>query len=543
MYNFGINFTHPWLLLLLIPAVLLTLIPHLKLNKRYRKTRNRIVSIVLHLTIMVLCISVLAGLTFSYQIPNEKNEIIILVDVSDSSASVEDERDSFVKTVIRDSSFDNYNVGVVTFGFDQVYAVPLTTDVSGIYEAYKDAPLPDTSATDVAAALIYAKSVLTNPATAKIVLVSDGKETDETAITVIRSIISDGTEVDTAYLPATNTGNELQITSVQLPDYHVSENEACEISVTITSNFTENDVAEIKLYDNGECDSETGTMTGSLSGGKQNISFTHTFKSSGLHELVFKASVNGDTSAKNNEYHTFVYLEVMNKVLVIERDHEESEKINDILVGGQYDVTILDFNAEDDGYTNPIPVPTTVNELRNYDQVILNNIANRDMPDGFVDILYSYVYDFGGGLLTVGGDGVANVYNRQDMRNTTYEQMLPVQAIDYTPPLGVIFIIDVSGSMSSIDDRTGKSSVKLAAEGAEACLGVLSERDYVGIITLSSDYQINLPMTKVSEQAKVVSAIRDIGDHEAGGGTIFSDAFERAGQMLRATEKVDKRHV
>ena len=34
----------PWWLLLLIPALALTLIPYFKLKKRYRRTRNRISS-------------------------------------------------------------------------------------------------------------------------------------------------------------------------------------------------------------------------------------------------------------------------------------------------------------------------------------------------------------------------------------------------------------------------------------------------------------------------------------------------------------------
>ena len=46
MTNFRIVFEHPWLLLLLIPAVVLTMLPYFRMNKRYRKTRNRISSIV-----------------------------------------------------------------------------------------------------------------------------------------------------------------------------------------------------------------------------------------------------------------------------------------------------------------------------------------------------------------------------------------------------------------------------------------------------------------------------------------------------------------
>ena len=51
--------------------------------------------------------------------------------------------------------------------------------------------------------------------------------------------------------------------------------------------------------------------------------------------------------------------------------------------------------------------------------------------------------------------------------------MLPVQAIDYTPPIAVMLVIDCSGSMSS-------GRFEAALRGAEECLDSLTERDYCG---------------------------------------------------------------
>ena len=81
MTNFSVNFTNAWWLLLLIPAVALTLISYFRLNKRYRCTRNRIVSISLHLVIMLLAIALLAGLSFEYYKPNTETEVILLVEI------------------------------------------------------------------------------------------------------------------------------------------------------------------------------------------------------------------------------------------------------------------------------------------------------------------------------------------------------------------------------------------------------------------------------------------------------------------------------
>ena len=69
MTNFAIKFSNPWFLLFLIPAIALTFIPYFRSAKKYRRTRNRIVSMAVHMVFMVLCITVLAGITFEYDVP------------------------------------------------------------------------------------------------------------------------------------------------------------------------------------------------------------------------------------------------------------------------------------------------------------------------------------------------------------------------------------------------------------------------------------------------------------------------------------------
>ena len=101
MAQFRINFESPWYLLLLIPAVAFTLIPYFRSAKKYRKNRNRITSIVLHMIVMVLGIAVLAGITFEYQIPKKENALILLVDKSSSGEGNVNSQDDFVYEVLK----------------------------------------------------------------------------------------------------------------------------------------------------------------------------------------------------------------------------------------------------------------------------------------------------------------------------------------------------------------------------------------------------------------------------------------------------------
>ncbi len=542
MQNFTVHFQYPWLLLLLIPAFALTFFLYFRLNKKYRKTRNRIVSIVLHLTVMTLAIFALSGIGFSYTVTNLENEIILLVDVSDTEEQSKQLRDEFVRTVVEESGYDHYKVGIVTFGFTQEYVVPLTYETGDIYERYLDSlssALPDTSATDIAAALRFTRPLFENPETAKIVLITDGKETDESATDVVRPIAAQGIRVDTVYVSSDYQNDKMQIVGVEYPEYHLVAGEEFQLNVTVKAK-TNVQSPTIRLYDNGTEITGDFVQPSAVAAGEQIFTFNVTFAERGLHELLVRAAVNADGLEQNNEYRSNYYLEVFNHVLIIEQESNASDALCDLLTADdQYSVDVLNLKAP------AFEIPTTLEELQQYDQIILNNISNSDLVDlgyGLDRLLNSYVYEIGGGLFTVGGkeaDGeTAHSYNREDMYNTLFQQMLPVQVIDYKPPVGVMVIIDISGSMGRPDSPT--SPLHYAKEGAIACLSALQERDYIGVMTLDQDYSVVLPLTRRTEETIIKEAINSV---PAGTSTIYTDAIKTAGERLLQLQDVDKRHI
>ncbi|MBQ9482161.1 MAG: VWA domain-containing protein [Clostridia bacterium] len=542
MSNFGIHFSHPWLLLLFIPAIALTLIPYFRIDKRHRRTRKRVCSVVLHLLVCLFTISLLCGLLFTYEVPNRTNEIILLVDVSDSQRQSSENRDEFIRTVLHDGRYDNFRIGIVTFGYSQKYAVPLTRDIESIYPRYEKAELPDITATDVASALTYASTLFSYPETGKIVLVTDGKETDNEASSVIRGISAAGTEIDVAYVPSAFGINDVQISGVTLPKTHISAGDIVDVSVNIC-NRVEQEIT-VTLYDNGVAGAES-VKTVALPVGVTSVSFQHLFEEGDLHNLTFTVSAEDDVP-QNNSYTTYVYIAMYKDVLIIEQAEGDSTKLSELLENDDYNVTVLNIKTAEEG-----SIPTTIDELRLYDQIVLNNISNADLKsisdpndnNSFVKLLNSYVTEYGGGLLTVGGNDAkgAHAYNRRDMVNTQYQQMLPVQAIDYTPPLGTIIIIDTSGSMG--DPSESGSPADWALKGAKASINALSERDFVGVMTFSDNYGMALPLTRRTEQYTILETIDAISENWVSGGTAFSYPLYRAGTALAAEKRIDKRHI
>lgn len=538
--NFGFSWA-PWLFLLLIPALAITLYFYFRTDKRFRRTRNRVISVILHMLVTFFALCTLTGMTFSYKVTNLENEIILLVDVSDTQQEVEDRRDSFVRSIIEECSYDGFRLGVVTFGFDQNYAVPFTYDIDTVYDTYMSASLPDTSATDIADALRYTGTLFTNLETSKIILVTDGKETDEAADSVIRALAARGTIIDVVNVPSDFENDTLQVKKVEYPNYHVNVNEKCSLGVVLNSLTAQ--TATIELFDNGESMGEVKTVQ--VPEGEQRISFDVTFATQGLHEIEVRTSSTEDHLTKNNRFYSYYYLEEFNNILILEQFENQSLMLKGLLSqNGQnddieYNVKVLNLQKEKDADY----FPKTVDELRVYDQIIMNNVANADLPEGFDALLNSYVYDCGGGLFTVGGndeEGEAHAYNRADMVNTLYQQMLPVQAINYTPPVGVVVIVDISGSMAG-QGSGGLTLKEWAIQGAVACLDALTERDFIGVMTLDTVYGTVLPMTSCTQRTVIKEKIESINSMP-GGATNFTNALDRAGQAL-VLSNVDKRHV
>ena len=533
MTNFKIDFERPWFLLLLIPAVILTMIPYFRLAKKYRRTRNRVVSIVLHLLIMVLCISVLAGITFKYDLPNTENEVILLIDTSFSGTDSEQDKNQFIEDVVN-SNDGSFKLGIVTFGYNQIYAAELTENSADVFAQYMAAERPDHSATDIASALTFASEKFNSPKTARIVVISDGIQTDGNTATMIKQLAAKGIKVDTVCFPNGEVGKEALMLNVIMPEQNIRVGEEFELTLNIKSSYAGK--ATLKVYDN---ETELMTTPIELLGDITPVPVKMEFALPGMHDLRFELEAEGDTLTQNNVYNSFVYLDVFDRVLIIESISGQANSVKTLLSEGDLlNVTVVDVADVDN-------MPNNINKLRAYDEIILYNISNEDMPDGFDVLLHQYVYDIGGGLFTVCGnkldDSGANAFTREDMYGTIYQDMLPVEVLNYTPPVAVAIVIDRSRSMwyTNVTPEYEDSKFYAAKQGAIACLDALSERDYVAIYSLADREAEELAMTPRTQRAKILSAIDDI---EIGGSTIYHGALRRAREALMATD-VERRHI
>ena len=515
----SLNFKNPWLLFLIIPAVALMLIPYFRLPKQHRKTRNRVISLVLHSVILLMLTLLLAGLSFTYTQVNVKKDVILLVDVSDSVQGSEEEMNEFIQSVLEDVD-NGYSVGIVTFANDCIYSSSASAGSVNLDKIFGEMEEPARCATDISSALLYARDLFKSPKDGRIILLSDGQQTDGNAIVTVQALAEEGVRVDTVYFPSKGFAKEVQITSVEV---NFKDEVSAEAWVTVDSSVAQ--PATITIYDNGAflCEQPVNLSGHDIFSIEQRLSVAP------MHEIRVVIDAAQDTLKQNNTYYTYLNLEVSTKTLLVDGGGKGTEKLSGVL-DESFDITKITLDN----------LPKTVEELCRYNEVILMNVANADLPAGFDDILTKYVKDYGGGLYTVGGD---KAYVQEDMNGTKFEDLLPIRANTDAKSLGLLLIIDRSSSMD-VKVGTGSSTrMDLAIEAAVAsvnCLADNSDDNYVGVITFDKTAQKVADMSPMSDKDAVIKKIRDI---EVGYKTGYYNALVQANIMLSSFNKTELKHV
>lgn len=231
--------------------------------------------------------------------------------------------------------------------------------------------------------------------------------------------------------------------------------------------------------------------------------------------------------------------EAKNKIFVLERTNDEAQPLLTML--SSYEVSVACLEEME-------LIPDTIEEMVEYGQFILVNISNADMPivgEGvpFENLLQTYVLDYGGGMLTFGGNRenengqlVQNTYDFEDMGDSLYQDMLPVEGIQQDPALGILVIVDHYGTV-------GQSYRELAQSVITPALTALDERDFCSIISLQDRY-LNPPTfhPMTDKQAFLQHSLDNFGT-EMIEGTTFRPALEYAGKALDSLNGVGRKHI
>lgn len=514
MNSINITFDNPWLLLLLLPASAIVLIPFLLLPKNRKNTVKKILPVILHMCIIIALVLILSG--FKIVRTSKNQTVMILADFSDSTSSVHQQILACSQEII-DIVKDTEAVGVIAFGDDSIYSIK-TSDNSKKMEIFT----VDSDATNLEAALEYAMRVMPADMSKRIIILSDGLETDGDAMNAAYHLYTQGVRVDAMYFDTTNIAtSEMQINNFVAPEGGYVGEKAV-FSIEITSNTDA--AAELRLYeDNALLD----TLEVNVAKGSNVINFETIPQNAGLHTYRVELDTEEDTIAKNNMSYAFLNIAGEASVLIISDTIANAKLLETLLLTENTVDTVTQQNA-----------PKSIIELCNYDEVILLNVDNDKLPDGYDVLLEQYVSIFGRSLIAVGG---SSTYMYGNMSGTAFETMLPVELSlkqeNEGRSVALMLVLDCSMSMVN----NGSNYLSLAKQGAIKCVNAMNDRDYVGIVSFNRKAYLDAPLTAATKNNKELLN-RVISSINSSAGTYYTQALYAAYDELM-TSNADVRHI
>jgi len=186
-------------------------------------------------------------------------------------------------------------------------------------------------------------------------------------------------------------------------------------------------------------------------------------------------------------------------------------------------------------------LPRDLIALQEYDLIILQNVAADSIDENVQTALAAYVQDMGGGLVMVGGP---NSFGAGGWRGSRLEPILPVR-LDLperliTSEVAIEFVLDNSGSMWRYVFGSDKTQQEIANDATALAIRSLDKRDKVGVITFNSRKDELVPLGPNSDPAKTMEIVRGI---MSGGGTIAPPAIELARKRLNEVKAKHKHMV
>jgi uncharacterized membrane protein/uncharacterized protein YegL len=370
--------------------------------------------------------------------------------------------------------------------------------------------LLDDERTDIAGALKFAEASFPLGYARTIVLFTDGVETSGAVEAQLAELRRSGIRVHV--VPTTPPDRpEVLVRSVAAPR-QVKEDEPFKVQAEIVSNRETE--AQIEVFKSG---ARVVEKPEKLKVGVNRFEFTQSVKGEErLSEFTVRVSAREDTISDNNNASTFVQSEGKSKALLLA---DKPEQARYLALALRQEGILLDVRPAGGA-------PMELGDLQNYDLVMIDNVPATDLTPAQMQLFASYVRDFGGGLLMLGGDqafGLGGYYQ------TPIEEILPVRC-DFekeqeVPSLGLVLVIDRSGSMSG-------SKMEMAKDAAKAAVELLSPRDYVGVVAFDHEAYWVTDMGLATDRSAVQQRISSI---EAGGGTNIAPAMEMGFSKISAT--------
>jgi uncharacterized membrane protein len=463
------------------------------------------------------CFAVLVVIMAGPLIPaKDRARGLAVVALLDQSRSIAPDQRSWMESQVdslRGMMGPQDRLAVVSFGRNAQLSAALDNP-----RVIQNAPVKvDAGATDIAGALTAGSVIFPPEAEKKMLLLSDGNETQGDALSVVPALVEQGIQVFTAPPPAT-TRKRIAISSFDAPNpVRAHLNFALQIAIESDAD------APVQAHLELRRDQTTVTrLQVRLLPGLNRFELPYHLDQPGAYVLSADLSADNGLEVVNGRADATASVIATPRILVVSADRPMS------LVSA---LKLRDYRVD---VITPGRLPKRAEDYLGYQAVILTDVSAAALSTEEQRALNQYVGDFGGGLIATGG-----VLREENFRKTPLENALPIRFVPQPPPpsrepLGIYLCIDRSNSMSYNSRypavRDGER-IRYAKQAAIALLRQLDDSDYVGVIAFDSQpYVISRLHPLGVDRAQLEQRIMRL---EPGGGTDFKEALEiAAGDLI-----------
>lgn len=495
--------------LILIPIIFAFMYYSFKKYKPWSK--NEIAIFISRIVVFTLLILAFGNITINLKGRNIST--VFLLDVSESASDFEESGKDFISTAIESMPRGN-KAGVVLFGDNS--KIDKVLNKKKEYKSIDEKPV--VTATNIQEAVESALGLFERGGSKRIVLITDGEE-NQGDILKSTPLINEQKIDFKVYKITGEKGEEIYVDNVKVPD-NISVGEEFSVSIDIKSNYATK--AKLTLFSGRN---KVGEQQVQIQKGKNSFVFKDKQSSGGFKGYRVLVEAEGDTNKVNNEFSTFTNVMDKPNILLINGVKGDSEALEGILSNSGANIKKIAPSAS----------PSTLNELLEYKSIVLNDVHRDDLSNGFMDNIEAYVKDYGGGLITFGGE---DSYALGGYKDTSLEKVLPVymdkRGKNEVPAISINLIIDKSGSMSA--EGGGVSKLTLAKEAAMKALENLREVDEISVIAFDDTYDEVVPLQKVGDKEAIKELISGI---QIRGGTSIYPALEQGYNMqMQSSAKI-----
>lgn len=384
----------------------------------------------------------------------------------------------------------------------------------------------DRDASNLAAGIRQALSILPADTAKRIILVSDGNENVGNALAEADVAKANGIPIDVIPLEY-ESPNEVVFESLKAPT-RARPGQTLDLRMLLRSQRAAR--GTVFLRDGGrpvdlDPESPGDGLAVDLEPGPRTISLPYPVEGAGTRrfEAVFEPADDlQDAGLENNRVTAVTFVDSEGVVLVVDpTDGEAAAPFIDVLRKSNLEVAVVQPEALGGGS----------DVFSGYDAIVLANVPKWSI-DGETDrLLRAYVHDLGGGLLMLGGD---QSFGAGGWIDSDVASVLPVKL---DPPAtrqmvrgGLVLIVH---SCEMAQGNYWAQQVSIAA------IEALTRLDLIGIITLVNGPTWSHPLQEAGDKSKAVAAARSM---------IVGDMFDFEGSVSMAVKALEdsragQRHI